>query len=91
MSVPYGVLRSIADELRNIRKILEKQSSTQTKTQNANLTFLTFEKEMEDIQTQIIEFPDTHQKFIFERKVEMDGDSMKISGWEYKGAIGQRG
>ena len=46
---------------------------------------LTFEKVMEEIQTQVIEFPDTHQKFIFARQVEMDGDSIKIGDWEYKG------
>ena len=54
----------------------------ENETQNSNLTF---EKVMEKIQTQVIEFPDTHQKFIFERKIEMDGDSIKICDWEYKG------
>ena len=56
------------------------EPKTQTETQNSNLTF---EKVME--QTQVIEFPDTHQKFTFARKMEMDGDSIKIGGWEYKG------
>ena len=56
------------------------EPKTQTETQNSNLTF---EKVME--QTQVIEFPDTHQKFTFARKMEMDGDSIKICGWEYKG------
>ena len=60
----------------------ERDRSTQTETQNSNLTF---EKVMEEIQTQVIEFPDTHQKFVFARKIEMDGDSIKIGGWEYKG------
>ena len=93
MSIPYGTLRDIANELKNIREILEKQSTneveegewveTQTETQNSNLTF---EKAMEEIQTQTIEFPDTHQKFTFARKIEMDGDSIKIGDWEYKGA-----
>ena len=46
---------------------------------------LTFEKVMEEIQTQIIEFPDTHQKFVFTRKIETDSDSIKIGDWEYKG------
>lgn len=46
---------------------------------------LTFDKVMEEIQTQVIEFPDTHQKFIFTRQIEMDGDSIKIGDWEYKG------
>ena len=46
---------------------------------------LTFKKVMEEIQTQVIEFPDTHQKFVFTRKIEMDSDSIKIGGWEYKG------
>lgn len=82
MSIPYGKLRDIAEELKNIREILEKQSSSQTETQNSNLTF---EKVMEEIQTQVIQFPDTHQEFVFERKIEMDGDSIKICGWEYKG------
>ena len=36
MSVPYGTLRDIADELKKIREILEKQSSTQIETQNSN-------------------------------------------------------
>ena len=83
MSNWQGVaLENIADELKNIREILEKQSSTQTETQNSNLTF---EKVMGDIQTQIIEFPESHQKFVFTRKIEMDGDTITISGWEYKG------
>lgn len=60
-----------------------EQMETQTETQNSNLTF---EKVMEEIQTQVIEFPDTHQKFTFARKIEMDGDSIKIGDWEYKGA-----
>ena len=75
-------LEKIAEELKTIREILEKQSSTQMEAQNSNLTF---EKVIEDIQTQIVEFPDTHQKFVFTRKIEMDGDSIKICGWEYKG------
>lgn len=28
-NIPYGTLRNIADELKNIRKILEKQSNTE--------------------------------------------------------------
>lgn len=59
-----------------------KRVDDENETQNSNLTF---EKVMEKIQTQVIEFPDTHQKFIFERKIEMDGDSIKICDWEYKG------
>ena len=58
------------------------QTETKIETQNSNLTF---EKVMEEIQTQVIEFPDSHQKFVFTRKIEMDGDSIKIGGWEYKG------
>ena len=61
---------------------IKDEPKTQMKTQNSNLTF---EKVMEEIQTQVIEFPDTHQKFVFARKIEMDGDSIKICGWEYKG------
>ena len=34
-----AALENIADELKNIREILEKQSSTQMETQNSNLTF----------------------------------------------------
>ena len=63
-------------------EICKYEPTTQTETQNSNLTF---EKVMEEIQTQVIEFPDTHQKFTFARKIEMDGDSIKIGGWEYKG------
>lgn len=59
-----------------------KRVDDENETQNSNLTF---EKVMEEIQTQVIEFPDTHQKFIFARKIEMDGDSIKICDWEYKG------
>ena len=69
----------IADAL---AEALELYVSNQTETQNSNLTF---EKVMEEIQTQVIEFPDTHQKFVFARKIEMNGDSIKICGWEYKG------
>lgn len=29
MSIPYGTLRDIANELKNIREILEKQSTTE--------------------------------------------------------------
>lgn len=58
------------------------QTETQTETQNSNLSF---EKVMEEIQAQVIEFPDTHQKFVFARKIEMDGDSIKIGDWDYKG------
>lgn len=66
-----------------IESVLAKdEPTTQTETENSNLTF---EKVMEEIQTQVIEFPDTHQKFTFARKIEMDGDSIKIGGWEYKG------
>ena len=72
MSIPYGTLRDIANELKNIREILEKQSTTQTETQNSNLTS---EKVTEEIQTQIVEFPDSHQKLVFTRKIEMDGDN----------------
>ena len=63
-------------------EICKYEPTTQTETENSNLTF---EKVMEEIQTQVIEFPDTHQKFTFARKIEMDGDSIKIGGWEYKG------
>ena len=63
-------------------EVCKYEPITQTETQNSNLTF---EKVMEEIQTQVIEFPDTHQKFTFARKIEMDGDSIKIGGWEYKG------
>ena len=63
-------------------EICKYEPTTQTETQNSNLTI---EKVMEEIQTQVIEFPDTHQKFTFARKIEMDGDSIKIGGWEYKG------
>ena len=69
------------DETRNLF-IPSEEPITKTETQNSNLTF---EKVMEEIQTQVIEFPDTHQKFTFARKIEMDGDSIKIGGWEYKG------
>ena len=66
-----------------IESVLAKdEPTTQTETENSNLTF---EKVMGEIQTQVIEFPDTHQKFTFARKIEMDGDSIKIGGWEYKG------
>ena len=82
MSIPYGTLRDIANELKNIREILEKQSSTQKETQNSNLTS---EKVTEEIQTQIVEFPDSHQKLVFTRKIEKDGDYVKIGVWEYKG------
>ena len=70
------------DGLKKLKPKDEPQYETQTETQNSNLTF---EKVMEEIQTQVIEFPDTHQKFVFTRKIEMDGDSIKICGWEYKG------
>ena len=63
-------------------EVCKYEPTTQTETENSNLTF---EKVMEEIQTQVIEFPDTHQKFTFARKIEMDGDSIKIGGWEYKG------
>ena len=43
------------------------------------------ETDDEEMQTQIIEFPDSHQKFVFTRKIVTDGDSIKIGGWEYKG------
>ena len=82
MSVPYGTLRDIANELKNIREILEKQSSTQKEIQNSNLTF---EKAREEIQTLIIEAPDSPQEFVFTRKIEMDGDIITIGDWEYKG------
>ena len=82
MSIPYGTLRDIANELKNIREILEKQSSTQKETQNSNLTS---EKVTEEIQTQIVEFPDSPQEFVFTRKIVTDGDSIKIGDWEYKG------
>lgn len=29
MNIPYGILRDIANELKNIREILEKQSTTE--------------------------------------------------------------
>ena len=86
MSIPYGTLRDIANELKNIREILEKQSTTQTETQNSNLTS---EKVTEEIQTQIVEFPDSHQKLVFTRKIEMDGDIITIGDWEYKGVKGK--
>ena len=65
-----------------LAEALELYVSTQTETQNSNLTF---EKVMKEIQTQVIEFPDTHQEFVFTRKIEMDGDSITICDWEYKG------
>lgn len=66
-------------ELCNPPSVIPK---AQTKTQNSNLTF---EKVIEEIQTQVIQLPDTHQEFVFTRKIETDGDSIKICGWEYKG------
>ena len=69
----------IADTL---AEALELYVSTQTETQNSNLTF---EKVMGEIQTQVIEFPDTHQRFIFTRSIRTDGDSLIIGDWEYKG------
>ena len=56
--------------------------NSKTETQNSGWAF---EKVKEEIQTQIVEFPGSHQKFVFERKVERDGDSIKIGDWEYKG------
>ena len=38
-----------------------------------------------EILTQTIEFPDTHQRFIFTRSIRADGDCLKIGDWEYKG------
>ena len=76
---------SIANTLADALELyISTRAETQTETQNSNLTF---EQVMEEIQTQVIEFPDTHQKFVFARKIEMDGDSIKICGWEYKGVI----
>ena len=38
-----------------------------------------------EILTQTIEFPDTHQRFIFTRSIRADGDCLIIGDWEYKG------
>lgn len=38
-----------------------------------------------EILTQTIEFPDTHQRFIFTRSIRADGDHLIIGDWEYKG------
>lgn len=37
MSIPYGTLRDIANELKNIREILEKQSTTEQLTTEQSL------------------------------------------------------
>ena len=38
-----------------------------------------------EILTQTIEFPDTHQRFMFTRSIRADGDCLIIGDWEYKG------
>lgn len=38
-----------------------------------------------EILTQTIEFPDTHQRFMFTRSIRADGDHLIIGDWEYKG------
>ena len=63
---------------------------TWTKKENTPSVVSTTEKAVESeliegVQTQVIEFPDTHQKFVFARKIETDGDCIKICDWEYKG------
>ena len=60
------IANTLADAL---ELYISTRTETQTETQNSNLTF---EKVMEEIQTQVIEFPDTHQKLTFARKREME-------------------
>ena len=72
------ILESVPTQLQiNEKAEIEKEQITKTETQNSKWTF-------EKVQTQVIEFPDTHQKFIFARKIETDSDSIKIGNWEYK-------
>ena len=37
------------------------------------------------VQTNVIEFPDTHQKVVFEREITEEDDCIKVGKWKYKG------
>lgn len=79
-------------DIHEARTICPKCQAAWRKIRDSEEQVTSIEKVMEDIQTQVIEFPDTHQKFVFARKIETDGDSIKICGWEYKGVKdGERG